>query len=200
MPFSFDKYKTMKILFILFCFFPSISSAHLFQGEAGGFLTGFEHPLSGLDHFLAMFSVGLWGAQIGGRSVWTLPVTFPLIMVVGGIMGIVGIALPAVEIGIALSIIVLGLAIVFSWKPSEWIVLGLICVFAICHGHAHGTELPNAASPADYAMGFVIATGLIHIIGIGVGLFSQKILLGKLTRALGALVVLGGVYFFSMAL
>lgn len=198
--FSFDIYKVLKVLFIFFCFIPSLSHAHLFQGEAGGFMTGFEHPLTGLDHLLAMFSVGLWGAQMGGRSVWTFPVTFPLIMVLGGFMGIAGIPLPNVELGIALSIVVLGSAIVFSWKPSEWLALALICVFAICHGYAHGTELPKATAPADYALGFVIATGMIHILGIGVGLLSQKILLGKLTRLLGSFVVLGGVYFLVMAL
>jgi len=194
-----NKHKAVHILFIFLCFIPTLSQAHGFQGEASGFMTGFVHPIFGLDHFLAMFSVGLWGAQIGGRSVWILPITFPLIMVVGGFMGIMGVALPYVEIGIAVSIIALGLGITLSWKPSEWIVLLLICIFAICHGHAHGTELPKAMEPADYALGFVIATGLIHILGIGVGLFAEKVLLGKLTRFLGSLIVLGGVYFFIMA-
>jgi len=198
----FEKYKINQILFafVAIFFIPTLVQAHIIKGGVGGFSAGFEHPLTGLDHFLAMFSVGLWGAQIGGRSVWTLPVTFPLIMVVGGILGITGVPLPGIEIGIALSILVLGLAIASNWKPAEWIVLGLISIFAICHGHAHGTELPKAADPEDFAVGFVVATGLIHIIGIVVGLVSQKIYSGKFTRVLGALVSLGGIYFLTEAL
>lgn len=203
MSFFLDKYKNKSLFsaFIFLFFIPSLAQAHMIQGGGtGGFLAGFEHPLTGLDHFLAMFSVGLWGAQIGGRSVWTLPVTFPLIMVVGGVLGIMGVPLPGVEIGIALSILVLGAAIAMSWKPAEWIVLSLISIFAICHGHAHGTELPNAVDPADFAVGFVVATGLIHVIGIGVGLVSQRFYSGKLTRLLGGVVVLGGIYFLAAAL
>ena len=195
------KIKSILVFFLFVVFIPSLAHAHMIYGDnTGGFFYGFIHPLTGIDHFLAMFSVGLWGAQIGGRSVWTLPVVFPLIMVIGGILGILGINLPLIEIGIALSIVVLGFAIAIKYKPSEWIALSLIFVFAICHGHAHGTELPNATDPADYAIGFVVATGLIHIIGIAVGLISQKFYSGKLTQVLGALVVLGGVYFLIMAI
>ncbi|MGX8010946.1 HupE/UreJ family protein [Mesorhizobium sp. ORM8.1] len=174
---------------------PTAVQAHIIHSGSGGFGSGFEHPLTGLDHFLAMFAVGLWGAQIGGRSIWTLPVAFPLIMVLGGIAGIAGIPLPGVEIGIALSIVALGLAIACAWRPAEWIALLLIAVFAICHGHAHGAELPNAADPADYAIGFVIATGLIHLLGIGVGLVLGKPFGGRLSQALGGLIAIGGVYF-----
>jgi len=198
---SFNRRKTASaaIAAIAFSLLPTLAQAHIIHSGSGGFGSGFEHPLTGLDHFLAMFAVGLWGAQIGGRSVWTLPVTFPLIMVVGGILGIAGVPLPGVEIGIALSILVLGLAIAARWKPAEWIVLALISVFAICHGHAHGAELPNTADPADYAIGFVIATGLIHVIGIGVGLVCEKPYQGRLTRILGGLVALGGLYFLALA-
>src|SRR5262249_30702055 len=89
---------------------PQPALAHITQGPIGGFAGGFAHPLTGLDHFLAMFAVGVWGAQMGGRSVWMLPVAFPLVMTVGGIAGMAGLVLPYVEIGIALSILVLGLA------------------------------------------------------------------------------------------
>jgi urease accessory protein len=174
---------------------PTVSHAHVIQSGAVGFQSGFQHPLTGPDHFLAMFAVGLWGAQMGGRSVWTLPVTFPLIMVVGGIMGILGIPLPGIETGIALSILALGFAIAFAWKPAEWAALLLIAVFAICHGYAHGAELPKAADPADFAIGFVIATGLIHLSGITVGLALHKPFEGRIARALGGLIGLGGVYF-----
>ncbi|MEI2383714.1 HupE/UreJ family protein [Breoghania sp. JC706] len=171
------------------------AAAHIIQGGAGGFTSGFEHPLTGADHFLAMFAVGLWGAQMGGRPVWSLPVAFPLIMVVGGIMGILGVPMIGIETGIALSILALGLAIAFAWHPPEWGALALIAIFAICHGYAHGAELPRAADPADYAIGFVLATGTIHLIGIGVGLGLQRIHEGRLSRVLGAAIALGGCYF-----
>ncbi len=174
---------------------PAAAQAHILQGQAGGFLHGFEHPLSGVDHMLAMFCVGLWGAQMGGRAVWSLPIAFPLVMVVGGMLGIAGVPLPAVESGIALSIIVLGASIALLWRPPEWLALAVIGVFAIFHGYAHGAELPNATDPADYAIGFVVATGLIHIAGIAVGLLFQRVRAGELSRALGGLIGLGGLYF-----
>ena len=183
------------VLGIALCLVTGGAEAHIIDESAGGFGRGFEHPLTGLDHFLAMFAVGLWGAQIGGRQVWALPVTFPLIMVVGGIAGMIGIPLPGVEIGISLSILALGSAIAFAWRPAAWVALLLISVFAICHGYAHGKELPNAADPADFAIGFVIATGLIHLLGIGVGLMLGKPLGGRITRNLGGGLALSGIYF-----
>jgi urease accessory protein len=173
--------------------------AHIVTGAQGGFSSGFAHPLTGRDHFLAMFSVGLWGAQMGGRRIWSLPVTFPLIMVIGGIAGMLGVVLPGVEIGIALSIVALGLAIAFVWRPPEWAALALISVFAICHGYAHGAELPQSADPADYAIGFVLATGMIHLFGIGVGLALTKPRKGEFARLIGGAIALGGFYFLAAA-
>jgi urease accessory protein len=169
--------------------------AHIIQGQAGGFGQGFEHPLTGVDHFLAMFAVGIWGAQMGGRAVWALPVTFPLIMAAGGLAGMLGLPLPHVELGIAVSILALGSAIAFAWRPVEIVALVLIGIFAICHGYAHGVELPSAADPADYAAGFVIATGLIHLLGVGVGLGLGKPFGGRLARTLGGVIAVGGIYF-----
>jgi urease accessory protein len=185
---------------VCLCWLPQNAAAHIIQGAQGGFGSGFAHPLTGPDHFLAMFAVGLWGAQMGGRPVWTLPVTFPLIMVVGGIAGMLNVPLPGIEIGIALSILALGLAIAFAWRPAEWVALILIAFFALCHGHAHGAELPLSADPADYAIGFVLATGLIHLTGIGVGLALNKPVRGQLARGVGALITIGGVYFLVPAL
>jgi len=184
----------------LFYLLPGPAAAHIIQGAQGGFGSGFAHPLTGPDHFLAMFAVGLWGAQMGGRQVWTLPVAFPLIMVVGGVIGMLGVPLPAIEIGVALSILALGLAIALAWRPAEWIALILIAYFALCHGYAHGAELPLSADPADYAIGFVLATGMIHLFGIGVGLGLNKPMHGRLSRALGALIGVGGIYFLVPAL
>lgn len=171
------------------------ATAHIIQGSAGGFGQGFEHPLTGPDHFLAMFAVGIWGAQMGGRAVWALPVTFPLIMSAGGVAGMLGLPLPHVELGIALSILALGAAIALAWRPGEAVALVVIGVFAICHGYAHGVELPSAADPADFAAGFVIATGLIHVLGVGVGLGLGKPFGGRLARALGAVIAVGGLYY-----
>lgn len=174
---------------------PESAAAHIIQDTNGGFGAGFEHPLTGPDHFLAMFAVGLWGAQMGGRYVWSLPVTFPLIMTLGGLAGMMGLPLPHVELGIALSIVVLGAAIVFAWRPLEVVALLVVGIFAIFHGFAHGAELPGSTDPADYAVGFVVATGVIHLLGIGVGLVLDKPLGGQLARALGVAIVAGGGYF-----
>lgn len=182
-----------------FFLLPEPTYAHITQGAQSGFGSGFQHPLTGPDHFLAMFAVGLWGAQMGGRRIWTLPVAFPLVMVLGGIAGMVGVPLPGVEIGIALSILALGLAVAFAWTPTEWIALCLIGFFAICHGYAHGVELPRAADPADYAIGFVVATGMIHLFGIGVGLALNKPAGGRFGRILGSLIGIGGIYFLVAA-
>jgi Hydrogenase/urease accessory protein len=172
------------------------AEAHMLGGAMGGFGSGFEHPLLGPDHLLAMLAVGLWGAQLGGRSVWSLPATFPLIMCIGGIVGMTEIfTIPVMELGIGLSVLVLGLAIAAAWKAPEAVALLLISVFAIFHGYAHGQELPSAADPAAYAVGFVVATGLIHVVGVGIGLLLGGIREGRLVRALGGLVALCGVYF-----
>ena len=179
---------------------PDAAAAHIIQGAQGGFGSGFAHPLTGPDHFLAMFAVGLWGAQMGGRRVWTLPVAFPLIMVIGGVAGMIGLPIPSIEIGIALSVLALGLAVACAWRPAEWVALCLIAFFAVCHGYAHGAELPRAADPADYAIGFVLATGMIHLFGIGVGLGLNKPAGGRFARLLGLLIGIGGMYFLVSAL
>ncbi len=144
---------------------------------------------------MAMFSGGLGGAQMGGRRVWTLPITFPLIMVVGGIVGIAGIPFGGVETGIALSILVLGASIACAWRPMEWLALLIVAIFALFHGYAHGAELPMAADPADYAIGLVLATGTIHVAGVGIGLLIEPIWKGRMTQLLGALIALVGIGF-----
>jgi urease accessory protein len=171
------------------------AAAHIVEGPIGGFSAGFEHPLFGFDHLLAMLAVGIWGAQMGGRRIWTLPVTFPLIMTFGGVAGMAGLPLSHVELGIALSVLALGLAIAFAWRPPEFVALLLVAVFAMFHGYAHGVELPHAADPAAYAAGFVIATGVIHVTGIGIGLLVGRLFEGRVSRGLGATIAAGGVYF-----
>jgi urease accessory protein len=180
---------------LVLCCMTRAASAHVTGSLPGGFSSGFEHPLLGFDHLLAMLAVGVWGAQIGGRSLWMLPVAFPLMMVVGGMIGISGMAIPHIELGIALSVLCLGLAIAFNWHPLEVISIGLIGIFALCHGYAHGVELPNAADPRAYAIGFVLATGLIHLSGIGIGSLSNIVGQGFLSRFIGMTIALAGIYF-----
>lgn len=160
-------------LILLLMLVPSIASAHTEAGNAGGFLSGFSHPLSGLDHIVAMVAVGLWGAFLGVRAMWTLPVVFPVVMALGGALGVVGVPLPGVEIGIALSGIILGLMVSFAAKPPLWVAAGIVGIFAIFHGHAHGEEMPASANAMTFAIGFVISTGLLHLCGIAFGLLVR---------------------------
>jgi urease accessory protein len=167
-------------------------------GALGGFSSGFQHPVLGPDHLLAMLAVGIWGAQMGGRSIWELPVAFPMMMAVGGLIGMSGMYVPDAELGIAISVLVLGASIAFAWRPLEVVSLAIIAAFAFFHGYAHGVELPAATDPVAYAAGFVIATGLIHVVGIGIGLLAGKFARGRLSRGLGAAVACIGVYFLVM--
>ena len=140
---------------------------------AGGFLGGFAHPVFGPDHVVAMVAVGLWGAFLGAPAIWLLPVVFPLVMAFGGVVGILGVPIPAVETGIATSAVVLGLMVALAARPPLWVAAALVGVFAIFHGHAHGTELPVGADAIAYSMGFVIATGMLHVSGIAFGTLSR---------------------------
>jgi urease accessory protein len=179
---------------------PTSASAHLLGDQAGGFISGFEHPISGLDHILAMVSVGLWGAQLGPPAIWLLPVTFPMVMAFGGMLGLMGVPLPGTEIGIALSAIGLGAMVASEARPPLWIAAGLVGFFAIFHGHAHGTELPPDESGVLYSMGFVVATGLLHLTGIGIGLIHRW-KAGEVTLRLGgAGVAIAGCAFLWSAL
>lgn len=175
--------------------FAGEAHAHTGTGALGGFQSGFSHPIFGFDHLLAMLLVGIWGAQLGGRNVWTLPVAFPMVMALGGFAGAAGIPLMGVEVVIALSVIGLGLAVAFAAKPPEWVTLAAVAVFAIFHGYAHGAELPEAADGVAYGIGFVLATGLIHLAGIGFGLATQSRFQGRIARVAGAAMSVAGVYF-----
>ena len=174
--------------------------AHVGQGEASGMLTGFLHPLSGWDHILAMVAVGLWGAQLGTPAIWVLPVAFPLVMAFGGMLGFLGVPVPGIEYGIAASAIVLGAAVAFELRPPLVIAALVVGSFAIFHGHAHGTELPPGESALLYSMGFVIATGCLHAIGIGIGTVHRRAWGRKVLRAAGSGVAVGGFFFMWRAL
>jgi len=174
--------------------------AHVQTGEASGFLTGVGHPVSGLDHVVAMIAVGLWGAQLGAPALWLLPVTFPMMMALGGLVGLLGVALPGLEVGIAASAVVLGLVVMFALRPPLAVAVALVAVFAIFHGHAHGTELPPGQSALLYSMGFVVATGCLHGVGIAIGVIHRWRWGQTLLRAVGAVVALAGIVFMWRAI
>lgn len=148
---------------------PSLAFAHTGVGDAHGFVHGFMHPIGGLDHVLAMVAVGMLAWQIGGRAVYMLPLTFMALMAGGGVAGMMGMTLPYVELGIALSVVVLGAAVALGVKAPLAVSMVLVGLFAIFHGHAHGAEMPETASGFAYGAGFILATGLLHLAGIGVG-------------------------------
>ena len=147
--------------------------AHSVGDSAAGFAAGFVHPLSGLDHLLAMVSVGIWGAELGAPAIWLLPIAFPMIMAVGGALGVIGMPLPYGELLIALSVVVLGMLVATASRTPVAAALLIVGVFAIAHGHAHGVELPAAADALAFTVGFVLATGLLHLAGIGIGVLTR---------------------------
>ncbi len=158
---------------ILMALLPATASAHTETGALGGFVSGFTHPLTGLDHMVAMLAVGLWGAFLGGRAMWMLPVVFPVVMAFGGALGVLGVPFPAVETGIAVSGVVLGLMVAFAVKPPLWVAALIVGLFGMFHGHAHGTELPATTNALAYSVGFVVSTGLLHLSGIALGLLVR---------------------------
>ena len=174
--------------------------AHVQEGQTQGLVNGLLHPISGLDHVLAMVSVGLWGAQLGPPAVWLLPVTFPMVMAVGGFLGLVGIHVPGVEIGIALSVLLLGLMVALEGKPALVAAAVLVGAFAIFHGHAHGTELPPGQNGLISSLGFVVATGALHGLGIAIGAVHRWPIGRVALRAAGAVVALAGSVFLWRAL
>lgn len=175
--------------------FPEAAFAHTEGDQVGGFMSGLSHPIGGWDHILAMIAVGLWGALLGPPALWILPIAFPVAMAAGGMLGLLGIPLPAVEIGIAVSSVVLGLLILGNVRMGLAFAIPLVMAFALFHGHAHGTELSPGANAVLYSLGFVIATGLLHALGIGTGAINKLPAGRTVVRALGGGVLLGGVYF-----
>jgi len=178
----------------------SSALAHVEGASAAGFLSGYLHPISGLDHVLAMVAVGLWGAQLGVPAIWLLPVTFPIVMAFGGLLGLIGVPLPGVEYGIAASAILLGVAVMTERRVSLAAAAALVGFFAIFHGHAHGTELPPGQSGLLYSLGFVVATGCLHGIGIAIGAIHRWPAGRVALRLAGGGVGLAGLFFLWRAL
>lgn len=179
---------------------PALAAAHEETGQAAGFLAGCLHPVSGLDHMLAMLAVGLWGAVLGAPALWLLPVAFPLVMSLGALMSLLGMPLPGVEIGIALSAMVLGAMVATELRPPPWVAAAVVACFAVFHGHAHGGELPEGASALLYSLGFVVATGLLHAAGILLGAAHRWPAGRRAVRVAGVGVGLAGLGFLWRAI
>lgn len=171
--------------------------AHTGAATGGAFAAGLMHPLNGLDHLLAMVAVGLWGAVLGRPLVHALPVVFPQMMVVGGILGILAVPLLSIELGIALSVLLLGILIAGEIRLPVALACVVVGVFAIFHGYAHGQELPEAANPLAYTAGFVLTTGTLHLAGIALGTV-RKLPGGRVAaQVMGGATAFAGVFFLA---
>jgi urease accessory protein len=175
-------------------FFPVSAFAHTIIGPTTGFGAGFSHPFGGFDHLLAMFAVGLWAAQMGGRATWAVPGAFVSLMIFGGVLAICGIHLPYVEAGILASVMVMGILIAAAFKFPVVVSAVIVGMFAVFHGHAHGAEMPLAMGAVSYSLGFALATALLHCAGIAGGIVLQKTNVEKVTRFAGAAIAISGVY------
>jgi urease accessory protein len=152
-----------------------VALAHTGVGAVHGFGHGFAHPISGLDHVLAMVAVGVFAAQLGGAAIWRVPLAFVGAMAVGGALGVAGVQVPFLEIGIALSVVALGLLIASGAKPPIAVAMVAVGFFALFHGHAHGAEMPATASGLTYGAGFIAATALLHAAGVGLEIAATRI-------------------------
>ena len=185
---------------LLLALVPAAARAHAEHGHGGGFVAGFLHPISGPDHVVAMVAVGLWGAVLGPPALWVLPVAFPLVMAFGGLLGLLGIPIPGVEIAIAVSGLVLGLMVLFEVKAPLWLAALIVAALAVFHGHAHGSELPAGGDALAYSLAFVVATGLLHLVGILLGETRRWPGGRRFVQGAGALVALVGLFFLERAL
>lgn len=174
--------------------------AHSGEGTAGGLLSGLLHPLTGPDHMLAMVAVGIWGAQLGMPAIWLLPVTFPLVMALGGVLGVLGVALPMPGVVIALSGVVLGAAVAARLRVPFLAAAVVVAVFAIFHGHAHGRALPGSPDPLAFGIGFVTATGLLHLCGIVIGLLVRWPVGERVVRGLGGAIAATALWLLVVSL
>ena len=174
---------------------PTAALAHPgIGGDAHGFAQGFAHPLGGLDHVLAMVTVGIFAWQLGGRALWLVPASFVVAMAAGGALAMLGVPLPHVELGVAFSVIVLGAVVALGVKAPLAIAMGLVGLFAVFHGHAHGSEMPLDAAGGAYGAGFVLATALLHMAGIALG-----VTIGRIGDAHGRAIYRFGGAFIALA-
>jgi urease accessory protein len=178
--------------------FSSAAFAHIGDHSHMSFAEGLAHPFSGLDHLLAMVAVGLWASQLGGRALWLLPLTFPVVMAAGAALGFGGVSLPWVEIGIAVSVLVLGALVALRVHPSLAVSVPLIGLFAALHGYSHGVELPANASALTYAAGFIAATLALHLAGIALGLAANRVPVRYAARTAGGAIACVGLLLLAV--
>ncbi|KQQ45100.1 urease accessory protein UreJ [Duganella sp. Leaf126] len=181
-----------KLVSVLVLALAASGSAMAHPGHAEGAVAGLLHPLTGLDHILAMVAVGLWAAQLGGRAQWLLPASFVGFLAVGGVLGASGAVLPMAETGIVTSVLLLGMLIGFAVKLPAAPAALAVGVFALCHGYAHGVEMPVMGSGLLYGLGFVAASAALHAAGLGLARTVQA--RGSWLRAAGAAIALAGVW------
>ena len=171
---------------------PSVALAHTGHGDTGGFTHGFMHPVGGLDHVLAMVTVGILAAQLGGRAIWLVPASFVGVMLLGVMLGLSGMTLPLVEIAIASSVVALGAVVALGLRMPVAAAMAMVGAFAVFHGYAHGAEMPAETAAAAYAAGFVSATALLHLAGLALGTIVVRGGDARLLRAAGAAVAVVG--------
>jgi urease accessory protein len=172
------------------------AQAHTGIGDTSGLIHGFAHPIGGVDHVLVMVAVGLFAAHLGGRTLWLVPLSFISIMIVGGALGMAGVGLPFVEVGIGLSVVILGIAVASGFHVPTAAAMAMVALFAVFHGYAHGTEMPESASGLEYGIGFVLATAMLHASGIGIGLLIGRMSQfygNRILQAAGSAMALAGV-------
>src|SRR5262245_8757061 len=191
----------LRLCAVAFTLFPIAASAHVAFGDTHGFAHGFSHPLSGVDHILAMVAVGLFAAHLGGRALWLVPLTFVSVMALAGIAGMAGVNFPFVGIGIGMSVVVFGLAVALQLNVPTLVAMGLVGFFAIFHGPAQGVEMPQGMSGLFYGVGFISATAVLHAMGIGLGLAIGKtgqIYSRRVVQIGGSVVVIAGVAILTL--
>jgi urease accessory protein len=183
-------------LLALAVFVPSLAQAHVGIGPTGGWTPGFTHPISGLDHICAMLAVGLLAGQRGGRALWIVPLTFLTLMAGGALLGTAGFRIPFVEGGVVLSVLVLGLLVAVAARLPLGADVVIVTLFALCHGHVHGTEMPATVSGFVYGAGFLAGTALLQALGIGLALLPTRVGEARVARFAGAAIALCGLYLF----
>lgn len=183
---------TRFLLMVALVFAVAPAQAHTGAGAVFGLAAGISHPLHGIDHLLAMIAVGMLAALRGGRALWIVPLAFVGVMVLGGVLGVANVPLPFVELGIALSVVVLGALVAFDARFATPVVAAIVGFFALMHGHAHGTEMPGTALGMTYGLGFVAATAALHGLGIGIGLAGTKQAFRSAVRFGGAAMAVAG--------
>ena len=186
------KFLQLAALALLAIGIPSLAYAHAGIGHASGLAHGFAHPIGGLDHVCAMLAVGVWAAQMGGRAAWLVPLTFVTVMALGGALGMAAVPLAYTEQGIVMSLLVLGVLITVAVRLPLAVSAAVVGVFALCHGYAHGAEMPQDASGLAYAAGFILSTALLHASGIGIALLAGKTGRAEWLRLAGVAITLCG--------